>query len=71
MILIGQLDSPFLRRVAVTMNHYGMPFERRSLSVFSHFADVKNINPLGRVPSLVLDDNDIIFDSQMSGRSVR
>ena len=65
MILIGQLDSPFLRRVAVTMNVYGVPFERRSLSVFANFADVKNINPLGRVPALVLDDNDIVFDSQM------
>jgi glutathione S-transferase len=65
MILVGQLDSPFLRRVAVTMNYYGVAFERRSLSVFANFADVKNINPLGRVPALVLDDNDVIFDSGM------
>ena len=28
MILVGQYDSPFVRRVAVTLHHYGIPFER-------------------------------------------
>ena len=34
MILVGQFDSPFVRRVAVTLNHYHMPFTRNPLSVF-------------------------------------
>ena len=37
MILVGQYDSPFVRRVAVTLNLYGLPFERRPLSVFKDF----------------------------------
>ena len=65
MILFGQLDSPFLRRVAVTLHAYGLPFERRSLSVFRDFKAVMDINPLGKVPALVLDDGEALFDSQM------
>lgn len=65
MLLIGQYDSPFVRRVAVTMQHYGIAFEREILSVFGDFEDVSKINPLGRVPALKLDDGDVIVDSQM------
>lgn len=65
MILVGQMDSPFLRRVAVTMNHYGLPFERKPLSVFKDLKALSGINPLGKVPALVLDDNETLFDSQM------
>ena len=69
MILVGQMDSPFLRRVAVTMNHYGLPFERKSLSVFTDQTALRAINPLGKVPALVLDEGEtggeVLFDSQM------
>ncbi|MCH7937115.1 MAG: glutathione S-transferase family protein [Proteobacteria bacterium] len=65
MILVGQMDSPFLRRVAVTMNHYRLPFERKPLSVFKDLKALSAINPLGKVPALVLDDNETLFDSQM------
>ncbi|MFQ5764567.1 MAG: glutathione S-transferase family protein [Rhodospirillales bacterium] len=65
MILIGQMDSPFARRVAVTLNHYRLAFERRALSVFADQADVRGINPLGRVPALVLDSGETLIDSQM------
>jgi hypothetical protein len=49
MILVGQYDSPFVRRVAVTMNVYAMAFERQVLSVFSDFDAMLVINPLGKV----------------------
>lgn len=65
MILVGQMDSPFLRRVAVTMNFYSIPFERRSLSVFKDLKALSAINPLGKVPALVLDEGETLFDSQM------
>lgn len=64
MILIGQYDSPFVRRVAVTMNFYRMPFERQVLSVFRDFDAVLAMNPLGRVPVLQLDDGERLFDSR-------
>jgi glutathione S-transferase len=64
MILIGQYDSPFVRRVAVTLYHYGLSFERRVLSVFRDFEAVLALNPLGKVPILTLDDRESLFDSR-------
>jgi len=63
-ILIGQYDSPFVRRVAVTLHCYQMPFERRVLSVFTDFNAMLAINPLGKVPVLQLDDGERLFDSR-------
>jgi glutathione S-transferase len=63
MILIGQLDSPYVRRVAVSLVVLGLPFERRLLSVFRHAEEMRRLNPLGRVPALVLDDGAVLIDS--------
>ncbi len=63
MRLVGQLDSPFVRRVAVSMAMLAVPFERDRSSVFANFADVCRVNPLGRVPALVLDDGRVLVDS--------
>ena len=55
MILVGQYDSPFVRRVAVTLHHYHMPFERNPLSVFSNMEAMSAINRLAdRKPLRVL-----------------
>jgi glutathione S-transferase len=64
MILVGQYDSPFVRRVAVTMNIYTMPFERRVLSVFTDFEAMLAVNPLGKVPVLQLEDGELLYDSR-------
>ena len=63
MILYGLYDSPFVRRVAVTMTCYGLAFEHRALSVFGDFDDLQATNPLGKVPALVLDDGFTIYES--------
>ena len=47
------------------MNHYGVPFERRVLSVFTDFEEMLKENPLGKVPALQLDSGEHIFDSRM------
>lgn len=64
MILVGQYDSPFVRRVAVALNHYGMPFDRQVLSVFQDFDAMLSVNPLGKVPSLILPGGETIYDSR-------
>ena len=63
MILIGQYDSPFVRRVAIAMRLYGMPFEHRPWSTFGDAGLVARFNPLRRVPTLVLDDGEALIES--------
>ena len=63
MILVGQYDSPYVRRVAVTLHLYGMPFERNAISVFGDAQEMSKITPVVRIPSLVLDDGEVLVDS--------
>jgi glutathione S-transferase len=63
MILIGQYDSPFVRRVAITLRLYGLAFEHRPWSVFRDADEVARYNPLRRVPVLVLDDDEALIES--------
>ncbi len=52
-----------MRRVAVTLHHYHMPFERNTISVFSNAKKMQKINPLIRIPSLELASGEILIDS--------
>ncbi|HUL08484.1 MAG TPA: glutathione S-transferase N-terminal domain-containing protein [Candidatus Acidoferrum sp.] len=63
MILIGQYDSPFVRRVGIALVLYGLPFEHRPWSTFADADKIRPYNPLTRVPTLVLDDGDALLDS--------
>jgi glutathione S-transferase len=63
MILIGMFDSPFVRRVAVSMNLLDMPFEHRNWSVGKDFELIRRFNPLGRVPTLVQANGESLIDS--------
>jgi glutathione S-transferase len=63
MILIGQFDSPFARRVGIALRLYGLPFEHRPWSVFSDAEKIRPYNPLTRVPTLVLDNGDVLIES--------
>jgi glutathione S-transferase len=63
MILVGQYDSPFVRRVAVSLRVLGFAYEHDTRSVFGDFDAMLGVNPLGRIPSLVLDDGQVLVDS--------
>jgi glutathione S-transferase len=63
MILIGQYDSPFVRRVGIAVTLYGLPFEHRPWSSFADAEKIRAYNPLTRVPTLVLDDGAVLVDS--------
>ncbi len=65
MQLIGMLDSPYVRRVAISMKLMGLPFEHRSVSVFRHYAEFQKINPMVKAPTLVCDDGEILMDSTL------
>jgi glutathione S-transferase len=63
MILIGQYDSPFVRRVAIGLRLYGLPFEHRPWSTFGDAEKIAPFNPLRRVPTLVLDSGEALIES--------
>jgi len=63
MILIGQYDSPFVRRVAIALRLYGLSFEHQPWSTFSEGDKIAPYNPLRRVPTLVLDDGEALIES--------
>jgi glutathione S-transferase len=65
MQLIGMLDSPFVRRVAITMELLGMPYQHRSVSVFSTYDQFRQINPVVKAPTLVCDDGEALMDSTL------
>ena len=60
MILIGQFDSPFVRRVAIAMRLYGIAFEHKPWSTFGDAGKIAPYNPLRRVPTLVLDNGETL-----------
>lgn len=63
MILIGQYDSPFVRRVAIAMRLYGIAYEHRPWSTFGDAESIAPFNPLRRVPTLVLDNGESLIES--------
>ncbi|MCG7506625.1 glutathione S-transferase family protein [Mesorhizobium retamae] len=65
MILIGQYDSPFVRRVGIALTLYGIPFEHRPWSTFGEADKIRPYNPLTRVPTLVLDDGEVLIESHL------
>lgn len=79
MLLVGMLDSPYVRRAAITGTLLEVPFEHRSVSVFRHMDAFRAINPLIKAPTLVTDDGIAISESlliiqhfeDVAGRSLR
>ena len=65
MKLIGMLDSPYVRRVAISLDLYGVDFVHEPLSVFRTFDEFAQINPVVKAPTLVLDDGTVLMDSSL------
>lgn len=65
MKLIGMLDSPYVRRVAISLQLLDIRFEHQSLSVFSGFDEFQRINPLVKAPTLICDDGKMLIDSTL------
>jgi glutathione S-transferase len=65
MKLIGMLDSPYVRRVAVSLQLLGVKFEHQSLSVFSTYDQFSRINPVVKAPTLVDEEGAALMDSTL------
>jgi glutathione S-transferase len=62
-ILVGQYDSPFVRRVAIALGHYRLAYEHRPWSVWAQADEIAELNPLRRVPVLVMDSGEVLIES--------
>lgn len=65
MKLYGMLDSPFVRRVAISLELLNIPFEHIALSVLKNYSEFKNINPVVKAPSLVCDNGVVFSESSL------
>lgn len=65
MRLIGMLDSPYVRRVAVSLNLLGLEYTHEPVSVFRDFDHFRSINPVVKAPTLVADDGMVLMDSSL------
>lgn len=65
MKLIGMLDSPYVRRVAICLKLLELDFEHRPVSVFSDFEEFRKLNPVVKAPTLILDDGQSLMDSTL------
>lgn len=62
-VLYGKFLSPYVRRVAVTLNLMEMPFEHHDISAIQDETAREKVNPVGRVPALRISGGEVLIDS--------
>jgi glutathione S-transferase len=65
MRLIGMMDSPYVRRVAVSLKLMALPFRSERVSVFRNYDAFAAINPVVKAPTLVTDEDVVLMDSTL------
>jgi glutathione S-transferase len=65
MQLIGMLDSPYVRRVAIVLLRLGLPFAHRPISLFRHIDAFRALSPTLKAPTLIADDGTALIDSTL------
>ena len=65
MKLIGSLTSPYARKARVVLAEKKMEYELELDSPWTPDSGVHNVNPLGKIPVLILDDETVLFDSRV------
>ena len=65
MKLIGSLTSPYVRKVRIMLAEKKIEAKWEEENVWSDATQIGRSNPLGKVPCLVLDDGEAIFDSRV------
>ncbi len=63
MKLYGSLTSPYVRKARILIREKNLPCEFILAEVGAADSPIPALNPLGKVPVLALDNNDVLFDS--------
>jgi len=63
MKLVGSKTSPYVRKIRVLLAEKNLPFEFVEASAWTADTAVPRYNPLNKVPALVLDDGESVYDS--------
>ena len=63
--LVGMLDSPFVRRVAIVLDRYRLTYENLPLMTIGNAEQVAAYSPLKRAPTLIFPSGVALFDSQI------
>jgi glutathione S-transferase len=65
MKLIGSLSSPYVRKTRIVMAEKKIDCELVLENVWAPDSKIHSYNPLGKVPCLILDDGEAVFDSRV------
>ena len=65
MKLIGSTASPYVRKVRVVMAEKRLDYQFVQEDVWSDATTIATSNPLGKVPCLVMDGSEAMFDSRV------
>ncbi len=65
MKLIGMMDSPYVRRTAISLALYGVSFDSLKLSVFRDYEEFSGYHPAVKAPTLLTDDGIRLVDSSL------
>jgi len=65
MKLLGSLASPYVRKVRVTAAEKGLDLPLELENVWAAETTIQRVNPLGKVPCLLLDDGSALYDSRV------
>ncbi len=65
MKLIGSSSSPYVRKVRITMAEKKLDYQYVTENVWSSDTRIGESNPLGKVPCLVMDGAEALFDSRV------
>lgn len=63
MKLLGTLNSPYARKARLVLLEKNIPHEFLVDAPREPGSQVARVNPLGRIPALILDDETCVFDS--------
>lgn len=65
MKLIGSLASPFVRKVRIVLAEKKLDCQFELENVWAPDTTISTVNPLGKVPALVMEDGSVMIDSRV------